>query len=153
MINYGGSQKGNIFNYITKATVLYTKCDWACKNQAYPQKLHMFRKWYFSWSMLKIIMFCKLSLIAYWFMNKSYEFHCYSLCCSKNITSWSSKIRQNFVCRYAVFLQTHLQIIICTMNILCEITNATAQNYRLCKNWPYYKNYIWYHTKLHIVLY
>ena len=39
--------------------------DWACKNWAYPHKLHMFRKWYFTWSVLMILMFCKVSILSY----------------------------------------------------------------------------------------
>ena len=42
-----------------------TICDWACENRAYLHKLHMFRKWYFSWFVLKIFMFCNFYLIAY----------------------------------------------------------------------------------------
>ena len=33
-------------------------CDWAYENQVYLHKLHMFIKWYFSWSLLLITMFC-----------------------------------------------------------------------------------------------
>ena len=27
-------------------------CDWACNNRAYLHKLHIFRKWHFSWSLI-----------------------------------------------------------------------------------------------------
>ena len=40
-------------------------CDWACENQAYLHKVHMFRKLYFSWTVLMIFMFCKFSLLSY----------------------------------------------------------------------------------------
>ena len=71
------------------------KCDWACKNRAYLHKLHMFRKWYFSWSVLMIFMFCKFSLLSYCFVNKAERFYCHCLCASKDIVSWNSKIRPN----------------------------------------------------------
>ena len=86
------------------------KCDWACENRAYLHKLHMFRKWYFSWSVLMIFMFCKLFLLSYWFVNKAWRFNCHSFCTSKDIVSWISKIRLNFVCRYALFSQAQSQI-------------------------------------------
>ena len=92
-------------------------CDLACENWAYLHKLHIFRQWYFSWFLLKIFMFGELSLLSYWTMNKVNKFHCYSLCCSKDIISWSSKIRQNFVCRYALLL--HVQSLLMLMISVC----------------------------------
>ena len=50
-------------------------------------------------------MFCKLSELYYWFVNKAARFHGFSACTSKDIVSWSSKIRPNVVCRYALFSQ------------------------------------------------
>ena len=55
------------------------KCDWACENRAYLHKLHMFRKWYFSGSVLKIFMFCNFYLLSYWFVNKALRFWCHSI--------------------------------------------------------------------------
>ena len=80
-------------------------CDWACDNRAYLHKLHIFRKCYFSWTVLMIFMFCKLSLLSYWFKNMALRFQCHNFCTSKDIVNWSSKIRPNFVCRYALFSQ------------------------------------------------
>ena len=89
---------------------VFNICDWAYENRAYLHKLHMFRKWYFYWSVLKIFQFCKRFLLSYGFVNKAWRFHCHSSCTSENIVSWSWKIRPNFVCRYALFLQARLQI-------------------------------------------
>ena len=91
--------------------LLFSICDWACKNRAYLHKLHMFRKWYFSWSLFMMFM-CKFYLLSFWFMNKALRFYCHSICTSKDIVSLSSKIRLNFVCGYALFSQawSHLQL-------------------------------------------
>ena len=45
------------------------KCEWACENRPYLQKIHMFRKWYCSWSVFKINKFCKLNLLSRSFNN------------------------------------------------------------------------------------
>ena len=48
----------------TDQVINYKICDWACKNQAYLHKLHMFRKWYFPQSQFMINMFCKIHLLS-----------------------------------------------------------------------------------------
>ena len=39
-------------------------CDWACKNQAYLHKIHMFRKLHLSWSLFVVKTFCKFYLLS-----------------------------------------------------------------------------------------
>ena len=101
-------------------------CDWACKNRVYLHKIHMFKNWYFSWSVLMIFTFCKPSLLPYWYVNKAQRFYCNSICTSKDIVSWILKIWPNFVCRYALFSQAwshiYLHFIKYTQNFhLCYI--------------------------------
>ena len=42
---------------------IHDNCDWVCENWAYLHKLHMFRKWYFSWSQFMIHTFYILHLL------------------------------------------------------------------------------------------
>ena len=50
----------------------YIICDWACKNQAYLHKLHMFRKGYISSSLCMINDFCDLHITPYGLLKKSH---------------------------------------------------------------------------------
>ena len=99
-------------------------CDWACENRAYLRKLHMFRKWYLSWYLLTLFQFCKLFLLCYGFVNTAGRFLCHSSCTLENIVSWSSKIRPNFVCRYALFLQARSHFMLYGVAIPCVCMNS-----------------------------
>ena len=57
--------------YLEKKSVEMYICDWACENRAYLHILHMFKKWYFSWSLFMINTFCKLYLLSYSCINAS----------------------------------------------------------------------------------
>ena len=55
-------------------------CDWVCENRACLHKLHVVRKWEFSWSLLMINMFCKF-LIDLSTQNQNFIYKlCFKIC-------------------------------------------------------------------------
>ena len=92
-----GSSLGSLGKHLYIAISMFSYiCDWACESRAYLHKLHIFRKWSFSWSVLKIFMFCKLSLLSYWFVNMAYKLHCDSFCTFKRYCKLKFKNQAKF---------------------------------------------------------